>query len=576
MLLIISNSGDATADRTCRILQEDGVAYRRLNTDSYPESVGLVLGDDRALLSLADGALDLESVTAVWWRRPVPPVPLGRDPAVAAWAAAEAHAALDAVVRTIPRHCFVNHPDANRSAERKPLVLRSAARAGLMVPAWLITNDVPEAQSFVAAQGDAVVKALVAGRIDQARSLWTTQVGPDEILSLGPEPYLLQHFIPRAFDVRVTVFDGDCVAVRIDVDDPVAVADWRRADPDRVTYSVCELPTRERSGLESVVEEYGLRFATADIAVDTHGEWWFLEINPNGQWAWLEERTPVDLTGRLVRTLTGATSTSSDIEPDVAGCATRWRNRVKMAIFGADADEINEFPYERAELEKKLNTDDPDLAAEILDEARETWATMVDGRVESVERRAATLQGVVAIAATFTLTGGTLIIRGVHGRDWRGLAGVALLACVTLLALCGWLATQASSQYRRWVIHPRKAVFERPRQVTAQARVARAASFLYQAGNNSKHARWKVTKLRKAVSYLRLALAALVVFAALMLVYAVAGPQPTPSSSGAHLQPTTSQTSKTLPLGAPPHDQHGSIWEKRDRRLPIRLPLPKH
>ena len=46
--------------------------------------------------------------------------------------------------RAVPRHCFVNHPDANRSAERKPLVLRSAAHAGLMVPAWLITNDVPD------------------------------------------------------------------------------------------------------------------------------------------------------------------------------------------------------------------------------------------------------------------------------------------------------------------------------------------------------------------------------------------------------------------------------------------------
>jgi hypothetical protein len=206
---------------------------------------------------------------------------------------------------------------------------------------------------------------------------------------------------------------------------------------------------------------------------------------------------------------------------------------VKAAILGADTDETNEFPYERAQLEAQLRTEDPELAAEILDEARETWITMVDGRVESVERRAATLQGVVAIAATFTLTGGTLIIAQIDGRAWRGMAGAMLLICVTLLALCGWLATQASSQYRRWVIHPRRAVFARPAQGTAQARVARAASFLYQAGNNSKHARWKMTKLRKAVSYLRLALAALVAFAALMLVYAAAGPQPSPMASNA-------------------------------------------
>jgi hypothetical protein len=305
VLLIVSNSADVTANRTCRTLHRNGVAYRRFDTDRYPESATLALDGERARLSLADGPLELASVTTVWWRRPIPPAVVGADPAVAAWAAAEAYAALDAALRTIPRRCFVNHPDANRSAERKPLVLRSAARVGLMVPPWLATNEVREAQSFAQTHGTTIAKALVAGRIDRERSLWTTRVDLHDLESLGPEPYLLQRFIARAFDVRVTVFEQECVAVRINVEDPSAVADWRRADADSIAYSVCELPERERSSLQALIEEYGLRFATADFAVDADGEWWFLEINPNGQWAWLEERTDVDLTGRLVRTLTG-------------------------------------------------------------------------------------------------------------------------------------------------------------------------------------------------------------------------------------------------------------------------------
>lgn len=305
VLLIISNSADATADRTCRILQQDGVGYRRFDTDRYPKSATLVLDGERGLLSLADGPLELASVNAVWWRRPIPPAVAAPDPALAAWAAAEAYAALDAALRTIPVRCFVNHPDANRSAERKPLVLRSAARVGLAVPSWLITNDVHEAQSFRETHGTTIVKPLVAGRIDQERSVWTARVDRDDLASIGPEPYLIQRFIARAFDVRVTVFERECVAVRIDVADPTAVADWRRADPESVTYSTCELPERERSGLQALINEYGLRFATADLAVDADGVWWFLEINPNGQWAWLEDQTDVDLTGRLVRILAG-------------------------------------------------------------------------------------------------------------------------------------------------------------------------------------------------------------------------------------------------------------------------------
>jgi hypothetical protein len=201
-----------------------------------------------------------------------------------------------------------------------------------------------------------------------------------------------------------------------------------------------------------------------------------------------------------------------------------WRARIASKLFGASADDENEYPFERSVLEEKLKTDDPDLAAEILSEARELHDVMVAGRVDTVERRAAALQGVVAVAATFVLAGGTLIIAQVDGRLWRASAGVVLLVCVAFLGMCGWLATQASSQYRRWVIHPRQAVFDRPNQTIAQARVAQAASFLYITGKNSRHARWKVTKLRKAVDYLRLALAGLVVFAVLILAYAVAGP----------------------------------------------------
>jgi hypothetical protein len=304
VLLIVSNSTDTTVERTGHKLDSSGVSFRRFDTDRYPESATLAFDGDRALLSLADGPLELATVTAVWWRRPIPPVVPAVDPALASWASAEAYAALDAALRVIPSRCFVNHPDANRSAERKPLALRLARRAGLSVPQWLITNDPHEAQSFAQTQGTTIVKALVAGRIDGERSLWTTRVDDHELGDLGPEPYLLQRFVPRAFDVRVTVFDDECVAVRIDGTDPAAVSDWRRAAPESVEYSVCELPEKTQSGLRGLVEEYGLRFATADFAVDADGIWWFLEINPNGQWAWLEDQVDVDLTGRLIRTLT--------------------------------------------------------------------------------------------------------------------------------------------------------------------------------------------------------------------------------------------------------------------------------
>ncbi len=34
-----------------------------------------------------------------------------------------------------------------------------------------------------------------------------------------------------------------------------------------------------------------LRYGALDFAVDGADRWWFLEVNPNGQWLWIEQAT---------------------------------------------------------------------------------------------------------------------------------------------------------------------------------------------------------------------------------------------------------------------------------------------
>ncbi len=219
--------------------------------------------------------------------------------------------------------------------------------------------------------------------------------------------------------------------------------------------------------------------------------------------------------------------------PASVGRLRRFGRWLSLKLVGAPADDVNEFPLTRDELKEKLKTEDPELAAEILSEARELLDVMVDGRNDSVERRAATLQGLVALAATFALTGGSLVISQINGQTWRILAAIALFDCVACLAMCGWLATMASSKSLRWRIHPRQQIFDRPDQTLAELRVQRAANSLYAAGQNSKFSRWKMTKLMKAVVYLQLALVGLVAFAALLLAHIATGPHAAASATHA-------------------------------------------
>lgn len=59
--------------------------------------------------------------------------------------------------------------------------------------------------------------------------------------------------------------------------------------------------------MAALLDRVGLRFAALDFVVAPDGEWWFLECNPNGQWAWIEDNTEMPITRALAEALEGNT-----------------------------------------------------------------------------------------------------------------------------------------------------------------------------------------------------------------------------------------------------------------------------
>jgi glutathione synthase/RimK-type ligase-like ATP-grasp enzyme len=79
---------------------------------------------------------------------------------------------------------------------------------------------------------------------------------------------------------------------------------------DDVVYQQVNLPTEVENGIRKLMEHYRLRFAAIDMAMDQDGRWVFFEINPNGQWAWLDLVGAVTIGSSFVR--------SFSIHPDEA------------------------------------------------------------------------------------------------------------------------------------------------------------------------------------------------------------------------------------------------------------------
>lgn len=291
-MLVLTNPHDVTTDVVLRILAERQVPVVRLDpgTDLHTGAALTATyrtGDQRGTLRTPSRELDLTEVRSVWTRRPSPfDGPPELDGQERRFAASQSLWGVGGILASLSGAHYVNHPWNNRAAEYKPAQLATAQRSGLSVPSTLITNDPDEAREFATHQtGGVVYKPLwnTPYTVDgQAQQVWVREVRPHEITAaVASCPHLFQAKVEKAFDVRLTAVGNRLFAVRIDSPD----LDWRQrqslmectpiAVPDRVARSVSAYLTTSR-----------LAFGAFDFAVTPAGDWYFLECNPNGQWAW--------------------------------------------------------------------------------------------------------------------------------------------------------------------------------------------------------------------------------------------------------------------------------------------------
>ncbi|MEU9115279.1 ATP-grasp ribosomal peptide maturase [Streptomyces sp. NPDC048483] len=241
--------------------------------------------------------LDLSAVRSVYWRRPTPYG--GAQPATASAEArfvnSQARAGYGGTLAALPGALYINHPWRNRDAEYKPAQLATAAHVGLDLPPTLITNDPDAAKRFVARHAPAVYKPVYAVHVSPdsagapARTIWVRTVDPGEIDDgVAACPHLFQACVPKVADVRLAAVGDQLFATRIDIDGDHL--DWRQ-DYNVLTYSPVETPPAMRSAVRAYLDAFGLVFGAFDFAVRDDGRWIWLETNPNGQWAFVDEPT---------------------------------------------------------------------------------------------------------------------------------------------------------------------------------------------------------------------------------------------------------------------------------------------
>ncbi|HWG10980.1 MAG TPA: hypothetical protein VN693_05720 [Rhodanobacteraceae bacterium] len=297
MLLILSSELDLAADFLIARLIERRLPYQRLNAEELHWRGGTYeIGAGSALrcLKATDGTrIDLDDVSTVWYRR-----------ALHARASSTVDEGLRSFVIGEIRHFWegalmagqaqwVNPMDKVAVAEHKLFQLLVASEIGFVVPRTLVSSDCADLTKFVEEHSPVICKPVYHGLVveREARfSAYTRRVVIEDLKdadSIAVSPVLLQQEVPRQADLRIT-FIGDAVfAVRIQSDE-AGMVDWRKPG-GHLTYTPFILDGAVEARCRAMLKHLGLVYGAFDFVEDAGGVPVFLEVNPTGEWAWLED-----------------------------------------------------------------------------------------------------------------------------------------------------------------------------------------------------------------------------------------------------------------------------------------------
>jgi MvdD family ATP-grasp ribosomal peptide maturase len=321
-VLIITRSDDnESVSKVARAVERKGGRAIRFDTDRYPTEVRLSAlygtgGEERLTLANDEGEFDLREVTAVWHRRLnyAGGLPATLDAQLRRASAGEARAAAQGMLASLKafRLDDVRHI---RHAENKQLQLQVARELGLDTPRTLTTNDPAAVRAFADGCGGRVVTKMLSSFAvydEGGRELvvFTNPVKAEDLADLSGLrlcPMTFQEMVPKALELRVTVVGHRVMAASIDSQSSERAAhDWRRDGLRLVEdWRQYELPREVEEKLLRLMDYFALNYGAIDIIVTPDGQHVFLEVNPAGEFFWLERRPGLPVSDAIADVLLG-------------------------------------------------------------------------------------------------------------------------------------------------------------------------------------------------------------------------------------------------------------------------------
>lgn len=323
-ILIITSSDEFSIPPVVTAFEEMRQPYFRLDTDTILASqtvLNLALSDSNfgGEMRLQNGsAISTAHIRSVWFRRPRVPVAVGLFATTeeAEFAESEMSGALWSLYTNLDDVFWMNHPTPSRHVleHNKLLQMKIAAECGLRVPDTIVSNSAGEIIEFCRDHGGAVATKILRKSVFNNTAIrsggwiYTNIVTLDYLErnadNISSTALMVQEYVPKKVELRVTAVGKRLLTCAIHSQDSERTkVDWRRYDFERVEHEIFNLPEAVERKIMTFMNRCSLSFGAIDLIVTPDDDFVFLEVNPNGQYGWIERLTGLPISRAIAEAL---------------------------------------------------------------------------------------------------------------------------------------------------------------------------------------------------------------------------------------------------------------------------------
>ena len=303
-VLLLASRFDLSCDRVVAHLRRSGTSYFRLNSEDVQDLAVIAVPNEARVSIRSDEfnvQLERDTLKAIYFRRGVYP----RESVTARHSAQEqlsrSHWSVFMRSFMVFDSCFwINHPAATYKAEHKAIQLSVARSIGFDIPRTVITNDASGVAEAALGSPKVAIKGLDTVLVweDGFETFGYTNLVDTELATLShlrSAPLIAQEALENKLDLRVTVMGQRVWCASVTHKGEPIEGDWRLHDKN-TAFEYFELPRDISRKCRDLCQALGLAFGAIDLALqdDTY---FFLEINPTGEWGWLVDQAnfPIDV-----------------------------------------------------------------------------------------------------------------------------------------------------------------------------------------------------------------------------------------------------------------------------------------